>query len=275
MSNNISWQLKELLEPILKGFTAKHFGSRAVFNNEDWEYLFRSKTFKNDLRETRDELDIPKLKPEEDYRVIQVDYDGKNEEVSESDWVHSLTNEQFDKFDKKVKWLLDKNDLPLNFREYIEFYLLYGKKPKGTPKYNLGLFNQILKYSEELKRIPLTIGEKKIIKFYIRDVYGERIKKDKSLKKAYKELMQSLAQSKNKRRRRKSFSTAIKAVNKPKRKRIEYDKPEERYTYRNLATDLTNKDLNENETKKKAARLRKQKQRLNERYDSLSVKPEN
>ncbi len=273
-SSNNSW-LKDLFEPLLKSFANQYYSPRTEFNKEAKEYVFENKDFIKDVREVRSELNIPKLNPDDDFRLIPIEQGTEIINVEDSGWVQRLSNEEFDRFDQKVKWLLQKYELPLNFRDPVEFYLLYRKKSKRTPLYNLGLFSQIIQNPNELKRIPLTTGEKKLIKQYVLDEYGERIKKDKKLKNAYKELLQSLALSKNKRRRMRTISTALKATNKPKRHVKYYDAVkgkdiEPLYTFEDLAPNLIDIDMKPEEAKRKAATLRKQKQRLKERHQPQS-----
>ncbi len=258
-----SW-IKELFEPLLKAFADQYFTPRTEFNKEANAYVFTNEDFKKEVNEIRQVLQIPKLDPDEDFRLIPIERNTEVENVEDSGWVLRLTDEEFDRFDQKVKRLLQKYGLPLNFRNAVEFYLLYRKKPKWTPLYNLGIFSQIIQNPNELKRISLTTGEKKLIKQYVLDEYGEKIKKDGKYKKAYKELLQSLAQSKNKKRRMRTLNTALKATSKPKRKNEYNDKG--LYTYRDLATDLTDKDMTDKETQQKANTLRKQKQRIKGRH---------
>lgn len=264
-----SW-LKELFERLLKIFADKYYGSRAEFNREDLTYLLRDKTFQEDIRNIRKELKIPKLKPEQDLRFVPVDFGNENKDIEQSDWIHALSEQNFNAFDSKVKWLLSKYKLPLNFYDALEGYLLYRKKPK-TPVYNLGLVSQILLDPNELKRIPLTTSEKHLIKLYLLDEYGEKIMKDKKLRLAYQNLVQDLAVSKNKRRKLSNFKSALKALHKPQRHEKYYDdvegqEIEPKFTFKDLAVKEYVKVNTESEATRKAALLRKQKQRLKDRY---------
>lgn len=262
--------LKGYLEPVLKKAADNYFSTRAELNKENRLLIFRDSYFKSQIKLIRKELSIPKLDPDSDLNLVSV---GEDEEDMVSRWVHNLTKTNYVKYDKRILSLLHVYNLPLNFHASIEFYLLYGIVPKTSPSYNPDLLDQILQFPDELKRIPLTTGEKKLIKQYVLDEYGERIKTDKKFKQAYNELMQGLALSKNKRRRMRTLTTALKATDKPKRHAKYYDDSlgkyvEPLYTFEDLAPNVIDDNMTQEEAKKKAATLRKQKQRLKQRRTS-------
>lgn len=266
MSNkNSSGSIKRYLEPFLKKVAEGYFGPRARFNREDKTYIFQDIDFENDIREARIDLHIPKLNLDDDFILMPV-----NEEDEEYDsvWVNKIPKDQFDGFNKKIKWLLHKYNLPLNFRSSIEIYLMYRKKPKTTPLYNSGLLSQVLANPEELKRMPLTTQEKKLIKDYLRYQNG----KDQNLQSEFDKLLQGLAQSKNKRRQMRTFNSAMKASKKKRRHKYhDYTKGkdvEPIYTFLDLAENLAKTEITDKQARQKAATLRKQKQRLKERHNT-------
>jgi hypothetical protein len=261
-NNDVSW-VGKLLQSSFKMIGNHYFGTRAKLNKEKVLVLSRNNDFISDIDKVREFLKIPKLDPSNDFRVFE--YQG--EMMEDSGFLYEKNNNYIVKFEREIRKILKKYELPINFTDWIEHAVLYNKFLKTGPKYNPEIVSQISHDTKEAKRIGLTTREKQFVKDYIRLKIKTEGKNQKDFDNFYKTICKALVKSKNTRRQSKNISIAIKTLNKPNEVK-EYDWTEEKeithkFSFNDLAQKLVDKDLNELEIKKIANKLRQQKHRIN------------
>lgn len=257
------------LQELLRGYTDNnYFGSRRSINDEWVSFLLQDKEFQENLKDTQIEFNIPKLVVDDDIvEGFYYDEAGKDAHVTESEWLKSQPSLIQESIHKRIlDWIL-LYGLPQNFYDWFECYLLYGKPP-WKPLYNFELIFQIMDDFKELERIPPTSQEKKFIKERLRSRLGIKRRPPKEIQKAYKEFLKKLSETKNKKRRMRSFQTAIKTLDKGKIDKF-YDPVAgkditEKPSYKKLAVRLK-KNASEDERDKLANKLRKNNERLRKR----------
>jgi len=266
--------LAKFLSIIVKSQMEKWFKVRKGLNREIVAYLQTIGDFKSDLRRARKQFKIPKLSPREDIKEIPLE----DSSYEESDWLYGQKDIVQQSFHQEIESLINKYNLPQNFYNWLDYHILYGTPP-FVPFYNPELVQQIIKNPDEVSRIPLTSGEKKFLKQITAWILGIKKRPNKDLRMTYKkiqsELQTFLNSSKNRRRRFRTLQSSLQ-TSKQGQKEKYYDDVvgadiEEKITYKRLATDLYEKIDNE-ELKKAANRLRKQKQRLKERIQQVLKK---
>jgi hypothetical protein len=252
-----------------------YLNARASFNDEDAEMLHLSKEFKKDRDKIKKQFKIPRLTPQKDVLVIPLEKDGQTAESVESSWVNNLNNLQQDKFKKEIESLLKKYNLQPNFYDWAQGYILYGKPPfKPLFFWAYELTDYVINSLDKIEQISLTTSEKKQIMGMFKFVMIRKrpdISK-KQLREMCRELKFALSKSKkNTRRRSRTFETALKTLEMGKH-RTDYDYALNKDVARKTtSTDLATK-IFKDETGKKAALVRKQKQRLNERQAKYKKK---
>ncbi len=264
--NDEPWGLSDILGPFLKEIAEHYFGSRAKFNEEHLLFISNDHEFQEDIKKIRKELKIPKLDPKEDCRI----FENKGQTIEESGFIYGKSEKFVARFEEKIRSILVKHKLPLNFTDGIEYAVLYGKLSKQIPKYNPEVVNQIIKNPKELKRIGLTIQEKKFVKDFVKMKMEKANLPKEKFKYFYKKMCEGLSKSRNNYRRSRTIKTAIKAITKPKVIH-EYDwtKGKEettKYNFKDLAQQISNKELNETEANKESNTLRQQKYRIKRKF---------
>lgn len=234
----------------------------------DEKVLLLEKTtpFLSEIKEIRNTFSINLLDPEKDKTIVY--YGGK--EYDESIWFTKQPQIIQEKFENEVETLLIKYNLPLSFRDWIEKYILYGK-PKTNPYINYELVHEIMKNPSELTRLPLSTGEKELVKDCVRYRLGIKKKPSKYLRKTYQELLDALSKSRNTTRSSRTTKTSIKTL-KMGAKHTYFDfalgVSGKKVTHKTTSTDLATEIFND-ETGTKAVLVRKQHQRLKERIVKL------
>ncbi|MDP4031308.1 MAG: hypothetical protein Q8P60_00380 [Pseudorhodobacter sp.] len=275
---SISWSFKELFGPILKTpMDYKWFGVRKNLNYEKALFLPISKDFNKDILSIKEEFKVPKLSPDEDYRLIM----NTEIEFEDSNWLSGKPTKFINKWEKYIKELINKYELPTSFIDWVEWNILYGK-PKTYPHYNIETFSEIIRNPQEASRIGLTTNEKKLLLEYLRFIIKSTNGKRKSiLKKSFIRLKEVIKISKNRRRGIRSLETSLIAYKKPKTETYhdtsigkQGKDVTKSYSYRKLAIDHFDIDIEddkefEEEVVKKAAHLRKQKERFLKRHIQL------
>ena len=257
--------IKKGLEDIIRGYADNlYFQSRKHFNEEDVILLENNDSFKSSVKRIKKLLKIPRLDPLQDIVIIPITYgeDGENEgEILKSDWLNSQPLSIQNSFESEVKQLLETYKLQANFYEWFVVYLLYGK-PLYTPYYHWELTDFVINNLNRIEEIPLTIKEKRYVLDSFKAFLGKNPDIPKEQKKAaYKELKGILKRSKSKRRRFRTLRTAIKAL------RLgevvsEYDYATAKEQKRKIISEDLATQIFDDDTGKKAALVRKQKQRL-------------
>ncbi len=245
----------------------KFFGVRSNLNEEIATYLKRDKKFNAEIRDIQTQFKIPSLNPNHDFKTIQIEYEGRSVDIEVHDWLESLPPAKREMLEKTITDLIQEYKLPLNFYDWVQDYLLYGK-PSYIPSYNFELINQVINHVDEIERFVLTTQEKKFILACFKGIVGNnpQIPKPK-FRQAYRELKEILKRSKNIRRRFRTLDTALKTR---KMGQIEHrfdfarGLGGEEEHHKVTSTDLATRIFNDN-TGKRSQVVRKQKQRLKER----------
>lgn len=282
MSNqcqNMSYQLTPLLEIFFKAFLKKYLKTRYAITQEIITYLELDEKFQRAVRKIRQEYKIPKLSPRADLVEIPFVTPEKSINITDSSWLHGQPQSIQNGLDTRIKVLIRKHKLPEGFYDWLEAYILYGKKQAFKGIYYADLLNQVLKSSAEFHRTPLTTGEKQIAKFLFAQHLGIRRRPSKRASKDYKLFNEVLSTNKNKLRPFRSYHSALKTLTVGKEIKIEsvnsktgeVSKAYERFTYDKLVARL-HKSETGNRDITHSRRYRKQKQRLLERMEKLTGK---
>lgn len=271
----------ELLSLALKAQASKSFDTRKAFSDETvWVLIegHRKDEFHSELAKIRKKLGIPRLNQKDDW--VTISSPTGDSEMDESSWLYGRADRFISKFETAVTIVLQKYKLPNNFREWVELQLLYRKTPKTFPIHYFDLAFDLIAAPEWVNTTALTTKEKKFAKKLIAEILGFKKRPPEKLAEQYKRIRELLDQSKNRQRRMRTIKTAIEAVKKPRN--ITYhdfnvgtegEDVIERYTFERLAEEVLEKqretgseEIEKAILKKKAARLRKQKQRLLQRH---------
>lgn len=219
--------------------------------------------FRKDINKIRNAYGISNLNPENDITVGDISIGGESQSVCGSKFIDSMNPNKRKGLHRELIKLLAKYRLPLNFYDWTESFVLYGRRhPQWKPLFNFGLLYQLADYPEWARLIPLTTEEKRDLKKQIRSLYTSS-KKGKLPKEGAK-LMRAMGKivaqgGKNKIRGYKSAEEAKKVAEKKKETltynygNISRTKP---LSYIEIAENLKPKK-DEKELKKEEARLRK------------------
>jgi len=258
----VAWNVKVVIETLLRiNLEGKYFAVRKVLNEEKFLFLQKSKDFANDITEIKNEFSVPKLNLDEDHILIeQLDY-----EIEDSNWLTEQGNDKIDRWENRIKQLLDKYKLPISFRDWVEYNVLYGKQ-KNYPHYNIEEFAAIIRNPQDAHRLGLTTREKKFMLAGFRQLIKWAKEDERApLKDHYLKVKDSLLNSKNPRRRSRTINTAIKSLNMgTKRTYFDYNADAD-IVHKTTSSDLATTVFGD-ETGKKAALVRKQKERLLKRH---------
>ena len=266
MSINININITNLLRPLIKGeMDRKRFNTRNSLNLEKSLFLTKNKLFMADIALAKSKFNVPKLNPENDYIFIN----SLETPIEDSSWLSSQSNKLIEEWEEHIKSILIKYSLPASFKDWVEWEVLYGK-PNFYPHYNVEALLEIIRNPLEASRICLTSSEKEffltLIKFVINSNQGKR---KSALKKSYPLLKKAITQSKNTQRRSRVLKTALKTLNMGKKKTY-YDYSIEESEKRYITHKTTSKDLAtsifKDDTGKKSALVRQQKERLLKRH---------
>lgn len=267
--------LGQSIENTLRDFADKEFfDTRKELNDEKITYLNLDKNLKNDVKAIRDKLNIPKLAPNEDIFTFE---ETEHSIGADSNWLFRSSPHSQNVFENEIDKLLEKYLLPKNFHDWLQFYILYNRKPPWKPLYNWDLLEQIIKDIDEPQRIPLTTKEKEFARWVFRYITKSKSGRPrKELRKAYNELLEALSKGKNSTRRARVLKQAIKTFDKGKIEKyfdpVKGKDVVEKPTYKKLAVKI-NIDATDLERDRLATTLRKQNQRLKKRM-SKAIKPQ-
>lgn len=276
--SRISSPLIKLIEMTLRANLSKWFNVRNKFNQEKITLISQSKEFANDIQKTRGNLRIPKLDPEEDHNTIPV-LEG---EIEDSSWLHGQPDNYAKQFNERIKQILDKYGLSTAFTDWVEWWVLYNRKPLGYPYFFVELMGLIKNNPKELERIGLTTNEKQMAKTLIASWTGVKRRPAKETGEEYKTIRQRLNKilvaSKNKQRVKKQLKSALATlrVGKQRKNRPEkgvYLKYGSTVTYADIVPKIFNEETEFSVGGDKLInRLRKQKQRLLQQNKFLTNK---
>lgn len=260
----------------------KSFGSTAKLNEDVVRLAFLNPDFSSDIKKIRRELKIPKLKYDDDGETISVvtqeDEDG---DIEVSNWIEGLIPAKKKKFYKNIEDLSAKYSFPINFNDWLESYVLYGK-PNWIPKYPYAWLADALRYDpKKLQEVRLTTEEKKMLTKYFRNELGLKTKgraskKTAKIYKYFQELINS-ASNKNKHRRLKNVDMGSRTIKQKGKKAVGLSSkvPYRQEVYSKKYFDLVAEmwpnveDISIKADTKRAQKLRKVKQRLKRTVDKM------
>ncbi len=285
----------------------EYFGTRKHFIEEFITFLKNPKTpiaisFNERISQIKKRYRIPHLRPHEDIK----DFPIGDAIDAESVWLHSQKNK--DKMISDINAILNDYNLPRNFFDWVQYRLLYNKTPPWVPVYNWDLPFQIDDNPNELKRMLVTSREVQYLKSFFRRRLGIKRRPPKKSLIIYKHICEIIDKApKNKMRSFRIMATALKTLergelikNKPEFSQYEgqilkhnpQKKAEEiieRYrllsgrislleqmetrkkTYADIVVNEFPDDDFSND-KKRNQWLRKQNQRLRERFSKIMVR---
>ncbi len=195
--------LNEIIPKILKRAGLE---TRKVFNEEDAQILLNKGILYNKATVIRKDLKIPAINPKDDIRVYEVIDHKTGDTFDESESIFLYNNPDIKvRLDKEIDSLLKYFDVADNFREWLEYFILYNHIPAWNPSYGIFDLYLLLAAQSKIPKRNLITGEKKFLKSVVKKelgIIGGRPPK-KSAKK-YSLLLKRLAKSKNPRRRLKN-----------------------------------------------------------------------
>lgn len=216
--NNVSLGklLAKLSEATLKANSHKYFETKNHLVREKVWMLTKGplkNQFQDSLRELRDQLKIPKLNPQSDINLIPSPYpEISDSEIEESSWLYSQKNDYITLFENRVTNILSQFQLANNFRDWIEYWILYRNQPKSHPINYFDLILDSLTDSQKLELASLTTSEKKFAQRFIPEALGFKKKPPIELSALYTKVREAVSKSKNTKRRSNSFGIAKKAT---------------------------------------------------------------
>lgn len=251
-----------------KEIAKKYFSSRININKSHWLLLKQDKGFREEIASIRHDFAIPKLSFMEDFQVIYSP--GKEEDGSK--WLEEQPVQTKNKILEQIQNLIRRYKLPFYSDDFLLAHILWKDDLSKGPGSSWSMPTILLthKIDEEFQKLPPTTQEKRMLKELFRKIFNIKGKPKSEQAKTYAYFLSALNQYKNKNRKLRAIKTAVKAYQKPNRKKyLDWIKNEGKeiknlYTYRQLATDIYDVET-EKETKKAANRLKKQKERLSKR----------
>ncbi len=249
-------EFQELFREAFDQFTG--LGTRKEFNKEKVKLLESNSSFTNDLRELRGRCDIPDdLESKDDF----VPYGPDDYTLF---WLETYGEDKKTQIEKGILNILEKYDLPPNFKDWVQWYLFYNEKPSWLPLYDSELLFNLSDDPELFKERGLTTGEKKMIKMSYRKIVGVSQKGSipKEFRENYKKLLKLLSECKNRKRKYRTLETALQAKDAVKK----FPRNKYKSAYNELSIRVYDDDLACDVGEKKLKqRLRKQKERLKKR----------
>lgn len=255
----------KLTQNLLWSFAGNRLGMRSSINEEKTLHLLSSQEFKNRITQIRKDLDIPRLKTEDDVLEVEID----NAIEAESKWLNSEPKEVYSQLKHEVITLLAEFNLSPNFGDWIFGYILYRTRG-NKPSFDWSLVDYVIDNLHRIEEITLTTGEKQ----YILDLFRLKASSNSKLTKSQVnakclELKKILARSKrNTARRSRSINTAHKTL-KIGKKTTYYEPDVNKNIERKITSLSLASELFETDEVKKSHTLRKQKQRFKERGSRL------
>jgi len=183
---------------------SKYFKVSDELNYERASLLLSNDKFLKDIQLSRKKISIPDLDPKTDIVLI--------EDFGISNWLESSSQAVKNRLDQRIKRILKKYYLPINFYDWLESYLLYNREPYGFPIKSMGALWE--NFERLNPKLPLTTGEKKFLKEYLRQKFNLKTKGrlPKKMAKAYKVFLENLSKIKNTKRRLRNMEIALRAL---------------------------------------------------------------
>lgn len=246
----------------------RFFGTRKAFNEERikcFKHPEANKKFLDEIRRIRKKYDIPKLVPNKDIYCFPIeDYMD-----CDSRWLFLRDKRDKRELKKEINLMIKNFDLPQNFFNWIQNYILYNQIPPWNPFYNWELPFQVKNNYLQ----PLTTQEKNYLKSFFRHKLNIKRRPPKDKLKIYKKICQLInILPKNKKRQFRSVDTALETLTKRNvkyRDEVEFKEKKYKETYENLADRIYPDDESFGQSKKFGQRLRKQNQRLKKRIPEM------
>lgn len=198
--------IAQIIQHCNTSWANQYFKPSSGLNKERALMLAVNEKFSLEIKSIRREFNIPRLSPKKDV----IPFNTENYTSTESCWLENNLQEKAE-IDKKIHELLKKFYLPINFYDWLKYYILY-KQPDWFPLYNW--FDLATTDYNKLEKLPLTTGEKVFLKQLVRkrlclEKYGKTSQK---LHKAYKEFSKKLSKIKNTKRKYRNFPTYLKIL---------------------------------------------------------------
>lgn len=265
----------QLFQTLLLAEAENSFGSTEKLNKDVVKLALLNPNFLNDIEKIREEFNIPKLKYDDDRELISlVTQNDSGSDIEISKWIERLIPAKRKRFYKRIEDLVSKYSFPINFNDWLEAYVLYGK-PEFIPKFPYAWLVDALKYEpNKLRKVRLTTEEKQLLTEYFRDKLGLKTKgrTSKKLSKVYEYFQEILnsTDNKNKHRRLKNINIASTVIKQKGKKAIGRSSKDPRLEeiyfkrYFDLVAEIWPdvKDISVRADTKRAQKLRKVKQRL-------------
>ena len=201
-------------------------GSTANLNEDLVKRITHSKPFLKDIKKVRKDLGIPKLGEKDDFIDGEVEYGFKTYDASDSKWF--LDNimpvkSKLKEFHEKIDEIIQIHNLPINFREWLKDYILWGN-PDYVPRYPIAYGREFFT-NPVPTNIRLTTEEKKFYKSKFREIckLPKTGKIPKKFMPVYKKFINYLSKNKNTNRKQKNLDVGLKILKEHGKKYEEYD----------------------------------------------------
>jgi hypothetical protein len=140
----------------------KLLSTRKRFNQENVLLLLKNDLFLNEVKQIQKSLKIPKLNIEDDLQDGFVDMEDETINVATSEWLDQQSKTKRITLKRHINKLIDRFELPLNFYNWLEAYILYRKSPY-KPLFNSNYIDDFIRIPKERERIGLTTQEKEFM----------------------------------------------------------------------------------------------------------------
>jgi len=254
---------------------------RRKFRLEQTSFLENDNNFARATFEIRKEYGIKNIDPDKDIIVgdIEICINNKYEsmEVTKSNFLidkFKSDNNEWEKFHYKVLKLLQFFNLETCFYDYVQYWILYNKKPDWEVSYSLGSLILLLEHEEMISGYPLTSKEKQFLCEKKREKLGLENQKGRISNPEYKSFLDLLKKSKNTIRSSKLYKME-EIIGKRKGFDVYVDEEakeiKEKITYKKLALEIEDSDK-PSKLARANSRLRKINQRIKERVKKIKNK---
>jgi hypothetical protein len=257
------------------------FKIRNALNKEIVSFIYADTDFAKDAQHIRKNYKIPRLLPDQDivYKTYINPQNGNDYTEGKSKWLILKSEARQKRFTSSINNILDRYNLPHNFYDWVEYYILYRIRLPKFPITYYDLLFTLMNNPKMVTKIGLTTEEKKHIRWLGTQLMdGQDI--PKVIKRgAMKQLDTLLAKSKNTRRRLKNSNKSIKEAALPRivsEKVKGAEKGEIKFvkrtkTYKELVAEID--PWTDKETDRKRANLmRKQRANINKRMKKPKLK---
>ncbi len=274
--------ITDILTPAINKEIAQ-LETRKKLRLEQVDFLENDKDFFDRITALQNEYTIEGLDPDKDMINGDKEYviDGKHRsmDITESEFLlDKFKNDtaKKDEFGFKILSILNDFGLEVCFYDYVEYWVLYNKKPNWEVTYSLESLLRLLKNEAMIPGYPLTTTEKQFLKEIKRNSLGLAHSKGRITDPRYLNFLALLKQSKNsmrssklhkKRKLLQAHGTYYEYIDNGKAIK-------EKNTYKNLVMTIEESD-DPKDLVRSNNRLRKANQRLRARKNLLKASKSN